>query len=265
MFWTIVFTVASPIILLLGGIIGWSMLDQYRRIRRTPLSLVSQLHDGEVSVCGTVQMFVPQIAPFSQTETAYCEAKAQTMEFTEDGKVRPNSMNTVYKTRTTFPFFIEDTSGRILVSPADGFIDIVDTFRHENYKWIYRKVEVKMPPDGIRETLDAASVVYSHSDGPLPMEFTEASLEPGTRVYAVGTCSSKQEDIDRALEGIDLEPGDDVPRVLASPKKGDKLYLAPGDILSVSSGLLRFALTTISICTVVAVVLGLIAFARWTG
>ncbi len=264
MFWTIVFTVASPLSLLLGGIIGWSMLEQYRRIKRTPLSLAEEVRDGEVSVCGEAQMFVPQETPFSRTETAYCEARAQTMEFTEDGKVKPNSMNTVYQTKTTFPFLIEDASGKILVSPVDGFIDIVNTFRHDNYKWIYRKVEVKMPPDPIRQTLDEVAVAYSNSNGPLPMEFTESSIEPGTLVYAVGTCSSKQDDINRALDGIDLEPDYDIQRVLLSPNAGDKLYLAPGDILSVSSGLLRFALTVISISTVIAVILGCLAVARWT-
>lgn len=260
MFWMIVFGVVSLAAFGIGIGVGLDMLKQRKRITGTPLYKPGEIRPGVAAVKGTAAALVPYGAPFSGKEVVYCDAKADEMEFTEDGKVNQNTFNNIYKEKSDdYPFFIEDNSGRILVWPKGGFADL-DVDSDDNYGIGVGNVKVRMPPDVVVQTLDAAGASCHTSDGPLPIRWQESCIGVGDDVFAIGLCSDKKKDIEAALAEVELPPDTQIDRVLMhGPTSKEQLYMTIGDEITATASLQKNGMLFITIGSVIGVVTAIIA------
>ena len=261
MIWIIILSIISILCLFIAPAVAFSMLSQRKRILRTPVCPIGQIAWGTVAVRGKVVPLVPFRAPFSGRICGYCEFAAKEMHLTREGKVNQNSFDTVYEYTTKSPFYIQDSTGRLLVSPTNAHFDLVPDYRYDNYSIGVGKVTSRMLPDNIRESLDAAGVGYLSPDrGPMPMEFSETALPEGEEVYAIGYCSNNREEIDEALAGMETS-AEPISYVLKNPSdpNGDKLYLTRGDEKSAAGSLLKFAVWMLLIAVPAGLITGLIA------
>lgn len=260
MVWMIVLGVVSLAAFGIGIGVGLDMLKQCRRIRSTPLYKPGEIRPGLAAVKGRAAAVVPYGAPFSGKEVVYCCAKADEMEFTEDGKVNQNSFNNIYEEKSeAYPFFIEDDSGRVLVWPKGGFADL-DFDCNDNYGIGIGNVKVSMPPDAVVQTLAAAGSACTTSDGPLPIRWQESCIDVGDEVFAIGLCSDKKADIEAALSEVELPAGTQVDRVLIhGPTGREQLYMTVGDELTATASLQRNGKLFITIGSAIGIVAAIIA------
>ncbi|OGV68150.1 MAG: hypothetical protein A2498_14835 [Lentisphaerae bacterium RIFOXYC12_FULL_60_16] len=230
------------ILVLIGvPVTGINMLKQYRILKRTPLIKPGRVSPGYLAVKGKTVSCVKYITPFTRKPAVYCEAKADKMRFQEDGKVNSRIFDTIYEEHTNHPFFVEDETGRLLVDPREGFVDIVGTYHHETFLKGGSKVKVVMPPEPVRITLDEARIPYALSDGPFPLRLEESAIAEGSPVFAMGYCTNDPKAIEEALSGVEGISKWSVIYVLkngAGNQTRDQLYVSPGDDRSTSRSLL---------------------------
>lgn len=95
-------------------VLGFHEYGEYNLIRNTPTSTIRSAPMGRVEVKGTTKPTSEEnklISPFVGEECVGYECEVEEYNYDDDG----SNWQTVYQTRETIPFLLEDDTGRIMI------------------------------------------------------------------------------------------------------------------------------------------------------
>jgi len=159
---------------------GFRMLQFKRLVLNTPLSKIRSASMGLVEVSGTV--IGPQTIPAGITGTAcfyYCATAWELRQSGNNSEWKKVAQETLY-----VPFFVDDSTGRLMVDPQGADLDVHRTFRDEFDKSLLGS---NMFPENVRQFLARNGVGAS---GNIRLE--EHCIEPGYPLFILGTLGQNQ-------------------------------------------------------------------------
>jgi len=263
MFWAVVFGILTIIVAVIGFSIGIDMLAQRKRILSTPHHSANDIIDGLSAFEGKAVSLEKYLAPFSQQDVVYCEAKAEQLRVV-DGKVKQNSFDTIYDTISEKPFLIQNDSGYILVKPENGHADIDRSFDTENYKYKIGQFHVRLPTDHMQVALEDAGASYKDGQGPLPIYFSELSIANGEKIFAIGMRSSNMAEIKDLLNDNPINSKTRILGVLQHGEgKNEGLYFTTGNKNKAVRSLFRFGWSLMIATPIVTLILILLSWVSY--
>jgi hypothetical protein len=112
--------------LLVGGPIalGWGLrkLSEKRLIQNTPLSKIRSAAMGLVELQGMARMHTPQKSPLSKMDACWWNCRVE--EYRSEGK--DSHWQTLKQVGSTDMFYLEDTTGRVLVNPFNAELHVLN-------------------------------------------------------------------------------------------------------------------------------------------
>jgi E3 Ubiquitin ligase len=163
-----------------GGVVlfyrGFRMLQFKRLVLNTPFSKIHSASIGLVEVCGTATG--PRTIAAGITGTACYYYCATAWELKESGNSR--AWKKVAEETLCVPFFVDDSTGRLLVDPQGADLDVHRTFRDEFTKTVFSSRDLF--PENVLQFLLRNGVGAS---GNIRLE--EHCIEPGYALFILGT------------------------------------------------------------------------------
>ncbi|MFZ0978160.1 MAG: GIDE domain-containing protein [Candidatus Acidiferrales bacterium] len=154
---------------------GFRMLQFKRLVLNTPFSKIRSASMGLVEVSGTATG--PQTIPAGITGAACYYYCATAWELRQSGNNR--QWKKVAEETLYVPFFVDDSTGRLLVDPQGADLDVHRTFRDEFDKSLFGS---NMFPENVTQFLARNGVGAS---GNIRLE--EHCIEPGYPLFILGT------------------------------------------------------------------------------
>lgn len=154
---------------------GFRMLQFKRLVLNTPFSKIRSASMGLVEVSGTATG--PQTIPAGITGAACYYYCATAWELRQSGNNR--QWKKVAEETLCVPFFVDDSTGRLLVDPQGADLDVHRTFRDEFDKSLLGS---NMFPENVTQFLARNGVGAS---GNIRLE--EHCIEPGYPLFILGT------------------------------------------------------------------------------
>ena len=203
---------------------------------------------------GAAVSLSPTLAPFSETEVVYCEAKAKQFRV-KKGKIQSQFTETIYEACIDYPFLLKGDDGYVVVCPEDSFVDIVNTFDVTNYSHKIGGIEARLPALPMQQALHDAEVSFIEADGPVPIDFMESSIKNGDRIFVLGMRYNDPEAIAQILEGHPIREKEKIVGIFRhSEGKKEGLYLAPGNRKQAVGELLKYGISFIIWSTIIAAI-----------
>ena len=154
---------------------GFRMLQFKRLVLNTPFSKIRSASMGLVEVSGTATG--PQTIPAGITGAACYYYCATAWELRQSGNSR--QWKKVAEETLYVPFFVDDSTGRLMVEPQGADLDVHRTFRDEFDKSLFGS---NMFPENVTQFLARNGVGAS---GNIRLE--EHCIEPGYPLFILGT------------------------------------------------------------------------------
>ncbi len=242
---------------------GVALLRQRSRIVRTRVEPVGSVAEGQVAVVGKAVPLIPYTAPFSGQPAAYCEYRASHLKVAGRGKHTTVNFETLGEGKTRWPFIVEDSTGRALVTTDEAWMDIPENLDFQNCNC--RGQVTELTPPHIMTSLADMDVRTTDGAGRvLPMCFSENRIDAGADAYVIGYCSKRPQDIASALGGQPDPDGKPIHAVIMSgPGKRDQHFVSLGNETSVPRRLLKHALMCLTLGPLAALVSGGIILLSW--
>ena len=154
---------------------GFRMLQFKRLVLNTPFSKIRSASMGLVEVSGTATG--PQTIPAGITGAACYYYCATAWELRQSGNNR--QWKKVAEETLYVPFFVDDSTGRLMVDPQGADLDVHRTFRDEFDKSLFGS---NMFPENVTQFLARNGIGAS---GNIRLE--EHCIEPGYPLFILGT------------------------------------------------------------------------------
>jgi len=154
---------------------GFRMLQFKRLVLNTPFSKIRSASMGLVEVSGTA--VGPQTIPAGITGAACYYYCATAWELRQSGNNR--QWKKVAEETLYVPFFVDDSTGRLMVDPQGADLDVHRTFRDEFDKSLFGS---NMFPENVTQFLARNGIGAS---GNIRLE--EHCIEPGYPLFILGT------------------------------------------------------------------------------
>ncbi|MEQ8318142.1 MAG: GIDE domain-containing protein [Phycisphaerales bacterium] len=220
---------------------GWKMLRRRADICRTPVRTVSMLDRGWTAVEGKAAPATELLGPFSARPCVYVEAIVEELAIFQVGNRRTHKHQAPVWTRvdsvtTSHPFYVEDSTGRVLVSAVedDVHLDVSESFTFQNVDEKTGAFTQPLPPH-IVESLERLGIdLLDDSGQPRRLRYVEHAIEAGREVFVTGNHSHHGEDLTRAMPG---EPLQGVRSVITS-EGGKRAYVSTGTAADTAKRLL---------------------------
>lgn len=163
-----------------------------QRVKNTPTSKVSSTAIGFVELTGHAERREPVLSPVSQVPCIYWRLAAEYCENDMSGNWR-----TILKTESRDMFYLDDSTGRMLVDPQSAEIDISPAATFEGYlkEFVFLdRDQGSMDYRVIRYIRDldapARSLFESHESEKI--RFTEFFIREGDPLYILGTAEPRE-------------------------------------------------------------------------
>jgi hypothetical protein len=248
--------------LVIAPIAGIMMLRKRSQIKNTPVSTVLGLQEGLAAVQGKAVPYAEATAPFSGTPCAYCEYKAEQLTRCASRHSLPE-WETLAEERTEMPFYVEDGSGRVLVSTREAFADLSESYAFTNVNARNGAQTAELSP-AQRQSMEQRGIPCTDAAGAeLPLSLSESRLDADAPVYVLGTATRDPEAIRKAFGFDPAEVGEEHEWVIDGG--GDQVYIGVGDSLSIGRGLLWTGLALLVIGPPVGLLAGLILYLSHAG
>ncbi len=160
---------------LVGGLVmllrGFRDLRLQRLIRDTPTARIRSMPMGLVEVCGEAETRSAATAPFSGRPCACWQVDVAT-------RGKNNTWNVIHRNASSHPFYLRDETGVVLVDPRGAEMKLTEQLEEEC-------LGASLPDfyaTYLREHCRLAGFL-----GPGTLRFRERLLEPGQRVFVLGT------------------------------------------------------------------------------
>jgi hypothetical protein len=178
-----VWGIAGLAIGVFGFIFGLKSLFMKRMIENIPTSKVRSIAMGLVEVFGQVVPFKMMKSPFSGKDCVYYRYEIQ--EEHHDNKGR-SYWATVKKAETSMPFWLKDETGSVLVDCTGAKVDIkVDS--------VFESGIGHDPPPQVLSFLKTNKIAHDSFIGfNKHMKYIEHFIEPGDKLYIMGTASENR-------------------------------------------------------------------------
>ncbi|MGD1915266.1 MAG: GIDE domain-containing protein [Phycisphaerales bacterium] len=224
---------------------GWKMFRRRADIRRTPVRTVSMLDRGWTALEGRAVPSTDLVGPFSARPCVYVEAIVEELEIFQVGRRQTHSNRApawtqVDSVTTSQPFYVEDSTGRVLVSAIedDVHLDVRESFTFQNVDEKSGAFTQPLLPH-IVDSLQRLGIDPLNEDGqPRRLRYIERAIEVGEDVFVTGNHSHHGEDLTRSMPG---EPVQGVRSVITS-EGGKRAYVSQGTASAISGRLLWQAL-----------------------
>lgn len=171
--------VAYMVIGMVAGIVllyrGFRMLQFKRLVLNTPFSKIHSAAMGLVEVSGTA--IGPQTIPAGITGAPCYYYCATAWELRQSGNSR--QWKKVAEETLYVPFFVDDSTGRLLVDPQGAALDVHRTFRDEFDKSLFGS---NMFPENVMQFLARNGIGASGN-----VRLEEHCIEPGHPLFILGT------------------------------------------------------------------------------
>ncbi len=157
---------------------GFRMLQFKRLVLNTPFSKIRSASMGLVEVSGAATG--PHTVPAGITGAPcfyYCATAWELKESGNNSQWKKVAEETLY-----VPFFVDDSTGRLLVNPQGAHLDVHRTFRDEFSKSLFSSNGRDLFPENVRQFLLRNGVGAS---GKIRLE--EHCIEPGYPLFILGT------------------------------------------------------------------------------
>ncbi len=228
---------------------GWKMLRRRADIRRTPIRTVSMLDRGWTALEGRAVPSTDLISPFSARPCVYVEAIVEELTIFQVGHRATNSnrtpvWNQIESVTTSHPFYVEDSTGRVLVSAIedDVHLDIHESFTFQNVDEKTGAFTQPLLPH-IAESVQRLGIDPLDEDGqPRRLRYIERAIEVDEDVFVTGNHSHHGEDLTRSMPG---EPVQGARSVITS-EGGKRAYVSLGTASAISGRLFWQALACIA-------------------
>jgi hypothetical protein len=177
------------LVLLIGGVQRYLL---YQKISNTPTSKVRSAAVGLVELFGKAKMDKDMDSPISKAKCIYWRVLG---EYYYQAR-KSSGWRTIYNKASSIPFYLEDDTGKMLVDPKDGEIDIPQDFRSEGHlsdmkilgMTFNKKLEEKALAY-INSEPSAKSAFNSHSGSRL--RITEFFIAEGDPLYVLGNAEPR--------------------------------------------------------------------------
>jgi E3 Ubiquitin ligase len=160
---------------------GFRMLQFKRLVLNTPFSKIRSASMGLVEVSGTA--IGPQTIPAGITGAPCYYYCATAWELRQSGNNR--QWKKVAEETLYVPFFVDDSTGRLMVDPQGADLDVHRTFRDEFDKSLFG---TKMFPENVTRFLARNGISAS---GNIRLE--EHCIEPGYPLFILGTLAENSD------------------------------------------------------------------------
>lgn len=168
---------------------GFTRLRRKRLIENIPTSKVRSLAMGLVELVGKAKKKINLLSPFCNVECVFYRYKIE--RYKKQGK--SSSWVTIAKGDSSFaPFYLEDDTGRVLVSPKDAEFDLP-------HDYLYTTGWGKELPQNLIQFMEYNKISYRGLFGSHRLRFTEWYICPDESVYVLGV-AKKCKDFLRAQE-----------------------------------------------------------------
>jgi len=156
---------------------GWTVRQRTRLIESIPTSTIRSLALGLVEICGQAQPEKDLLStPFSGLPCVFYSYAVEERV----GSGKNARWETIAKGTSEQPFFVLDTTGRVLVVPLGAELILPDE-RTSRSNWLG-----ELPPNTIAG-LNRLEISTDRWIGSKPLRCRESFILPGERVYVLGT------------------------------------------------------------------------------
>ncbi|MFH0737016.1 MAG: GIDE domain-containing protein [Candidatus Micrarchaeota archaeon] len=177
------------IALLLGGVQRYQL---YQKISNTPTSKVRSAAVGLVELFGKARMDNDMDSPISKTKCVYWRVHGE--YYHQAGK--HSGWRTIFNKASSIPFYLEDETGKMLVDPKDGEVEIPSDYRCEGHisemnilGMTFNKKMDEKALAFINNDPAAKSAFMGHSGSKL--RITEHFIAEGDPLYVFGNAEPK--------------------------------------------------------------------------
>ncbi len=232
---------------LVAPFLGVSMLRKRADIKRTPVRPVSTLDSCWTATQGRAVSLAEMIAPFSGKPCVYYEARVELLTGAGQGKYSIPMWQTHAEKTTTSPFYVQDDTGKVLVSTMDedSIMDVPEKTVLQTASETTGAI-TRETPVHILESLERMGIPYlDEFDRMLPLKYTERCIEAGSDVYVLGRHSRDAEDVTRALADAGVADTTGIRSVITRNDAKKHAYVSIGDQVAVPRKLLWQAVACI--------------------
>lgn len=163
-----------------------------QRVKNTPTSKVSSTAIGFVELAGHAERREPVLSPISQVPCIYWRLAAEYCENDMSGNWR-----TILKTESRDMFYLDDSTGRMLVDPQSADIDISPDATFEGYLKEHGFLDSERGSMDYRviryiRDLDTSTRSLFESHGSERIRLTEFFIREGDPLYILGTAEPRE-------------------------------------------------------------------------
>jgi hypothetical protein len=181
----------SIFFLLFGGTLTYAGVQQYllsQKIKNTPTSKVRSAAAGLVELFGKAKCKDDISSPISKAKCIYWHVNC---EYYYHHK-KSSGWRTFYSRSSSTPFYLEDDTGKMLVEPKDGQIQIPSDFRSQGHlsdKALFGLLPQKQLDAKVMAWMDADPAVKSAFGGygGHDLRVTESFIAEGDPLFVLGS------------------------------------------------------------------------------
>lgn len=220
--------------------LGWDERTISSEIARTETTEIRNLEAGPAEIKGSAQL--PEQASPVQSPISRNDALAAHVEVQEwDSSGRAGNWQTMHETVVEAPMLVDDGTGTVHVElPSDDGLNVEQT--------VWEVESNEEPPDDVRRYVEnvAGLNIPERSDyGPVsigePRKYKEGYIEPGAKVYVLGSAREADADwgernftIDEPTESGEFILSDKAEQELVQEGKvGGLIYLGIGGLITI--------------------------------
>ena len=171
-----IIAIGAGIFLLITGFKSWHLK---RIIENTPTSKIRSIAMGLVEIYGTVTKPHDKFlkSPFTNKDCVYYKYSVEKLQHTDKGK----RWITLTSGENNTPFYLKDTTGKVLIQPTGATVDIPPNYKKETIT--INALEPSIKTFCAKNNL-ALTTFFGFGR---TLKFTETTLKPDDKTYILGT------------------------------------------------------------------------------